>query len=218
VVIAENDFHRKGASADWITIDSGAKDTYILWNRVQSDVMANSTNNGADTFVYDSHNAGKLRISGKVIQYYKEDMTTATHKLDTDNEVYALLGANGQVFDIGQYTTEKTALSGATVTWANAIPAGTMVLGVSARVTTLVEGCTSIDIGDGTDADIFVDGMAVALNTTADLADCNDGTLLPNTYKAATNIVLTAVGDGASFTAGAVRLTVYYIELTPPTS
>jgi len=130
---------------------------------------------------------------------------------------YIIRGAtNGQQCQILQATTEKTGLAGATVTWANAIPAGTTVFGVTARVTTLITGATSIDIGDGTDVDIFIDGMAVALDTTADLANCNDGTLLPTTYKANTDIVLTAIGG--NFTAGAIRLTVYYLNLVPPTS
>lgn len=115
-------------------------------------------------------------------------------------------------------TTEKTALNGATVTWTNAIPAGSMVIGVSARVTTLVEGATNIDIGDGTDADIFIDGMGVAANTTADLTNCNDGTLLPKVYKSATNIVLTAIGGAANFSAGDIRMVLHYVDLVAPTS
>ena len=125
---------------------------------------------------------------------------------------------NGSSCNILSKTTLLSPMSGATHTWAAAIPGGTQVIGVTARVTTLVEGATTMNIGDGTDADIFVDGMAVALNTVADLADCNDGTLLPRTYKTSKNIVVTAVGGAANFSAGAVRLIVHYIDLGGPTS
>jgi hypothetical protein len=61
---------------------------------------------------------------------------------DSSGGYMALYGANGQYGTFRTKTTEKTALSGATVTWTNAIPAGAMVLGVSARVTTLITGAT----------------------------------------------------------------------------
>ena len=73
-----------------------------------------------------------------------------------------------------------TISGGATYTYSNLIPAGAIITGVCARVTTTI-----------TDAPM---------------------------YAAATSIVLTAVGGGATFTAGVVRVVVYYFDCTAPTS
>ena len=44
------------------------------------------------------------------------------------------------------------------------------------------------------------------------------GVTNPTVYGTATAIRFTAVGGGASFTAGVIRVVVHYISLTPPTS
>jgi len=124
------------------------------------------------------------------------------------------LGLNAQATTINQATSELTGLSGATVTATNLIPAGSLVLGVSVRVTTLITGATSFAIGDGTDADRWGTGIAVTAGTVTTLA--NITITSPIYYAAATSVVLTAAGS--NFTAGAVRITVHFISLTAPTS
>ena len=121
-------------------------------------------------------------------------------------------GANGQSTQLGQSTTASPTptTSGATVTVAALIPANSIVLGVTARVTTAITGATSFDIGDGTTANLFGDDVAVALNTTS------NNTIAPTRYATATNVVLTA--NGGNFTGGAVRLTVHFLTLVAPTS
>lgn len=123
-------------------------------------------------------------------------------------------GANGQVFALKQATAQSTALSGATYTFTNLIPVGSLVIGVTTRVTTLITGATSFDIGDGSDVDRWGSAVAVALNTTSNLANCT--TQSPCYYTAATSVVLTA--NGSNFTAGVVRATVHYMSLTAETS
>ena len=119
-------------------------------------------------------------------------------------------GEFGQSTRLGQSTTLLTALSGATVTATNLIPANCILLGVTARVTTAITGATSFDIGDGSTADRFGDDIAIALNTTAN--NC----IAPALITAATNVVLTA--NGSNFTGGAVRLTAHFMTLVAPTS
>ena len=127
---------------------------------------------------------------------------------------FTVRGANGQDTVINRATTLLSALSGATVTATNLIPAGSLVLGVTARVTTLITGATSFEIGDGVDADRWGTTIAVAANTTTDIANFTIAS--PVYYTAANNVVLTA--NGSNFTAGAVRLTVHYIDLVAATS
>lgn len=119
-------------------------------------------------------------------------------------------GANGQSTHLGQSTVLLTGLTGATRTATALIPANSIVIGVTARVTTAITGATSFDIGDGTTANLFGDDVAAALDTTS------NNTIAPTRYATATNVVLTA--NGGNFTAGAVRLTVHFITLVAPTS
>ena len=113
-------------------------------------------------------------------------------------------------------TSEITCL-GATETWVGALSAGTITLGVTARVTELITGATTLDIGiSGGDADLFVDGMAVALNTTADIADSNAAFTAPLVNQATKDILITS--QGGNFTAGKLRVVVHYIDLTASTS
>lgn len=106
-------------------------------------------------------------------------------------------------------------LSGATTTiGSNLLPAGSVIRGVVARVTTAVTGATSFEIGDGTDVDRFGTAVAVALNTTTTTANWTI-TSLP-VYPTAANIVLTA--NGSNFTGGVVRVTVLYDTFGAPAS
>jgi hypothetical protein len=106
--------------------------------------------------------------------------------------------------------------SGATSTASNVIPAGAIVLGTVIRVTTLITGCTSIKIGDGSDDDRWGASIALTAGTTTSAANFTAATFAPTTATA--SVVLTAVGGGASFSAGVVRYDVHYLTLTGPTS
>jgi hypothetical protein len=111
-------------------------------------------------------------------------------------------------------TTLLATGSGATQTWSGAFPAGSIRLGVAGRVTTAITGATSVDIGDGTDADLYANDLAVALNTTFTPAN---HTATPLAWAAAAGDVV-ATANGSNFTAGAIRLVAYYLQLTAPTS
>jgi parallel beta-helix repeat protein len=111
-------------------------------------------------------------------------------------------------------STTLSALSGATATATNLIPAGSIVLGVAARVLTTVTGATSFDIGDGTDTDRWGDNIAVAADTVTGVASFTI-TSVP-IYSTATSVVLTA--NGSNFTGGSVRLVVSYIDLNVPSA
>ena len=104
--------------------------------------------------------------------------------------------------------------SGSTLTFTNMIPAGSLVLAVSARVTTLITGPAGFDIGDGTTVDRWGNSILVALNTTTNLTDYVSDTI--TVFPSATSIILTS--DGIDFTAGQVRLTIHYMLVTPATS
>ena len=121
----------------------------------------------------------------------------------------------GAKLRIKTFTVESAALSGATANiGTNSISAGWYVFGVTTIVTTLITasgGGASFKIGDGSDDDKWGAGIAFALGTQTTNANFTAG---PSLYTANTNIVLT-VNTGA-FTAGKVRATIAYFDMTAP--
>lgn len=96
--------------------------------------------------------------------------------------------------------------------WAAAAPGP--VVAVGARVTTGdggSGGASTWDLGDGTDADRWGTGLALAIDTTVDESDWTAQTLAGGT--------LTASPDAGSFEAGfVVKVHAYYLSVTAPSS
>lgn len=110
---------------------------------------------------------------------------------------------------LGLYTkeVESAALSGATSNvGTNFIPAGAWPLFITLYNTVLIAGCTSYKAGDGTDDDMFGATLPLTVGDTANVL-----TATPTAAAAARNLVLTAVGGGASFSAGKVRAAMLYV-------
>jgi hypothetical protein len=123
---------------------------------------------------------------------------------------------NGQTMAMKQVTVELTGMAGVSVTATDLIPSGAFVIGVTARVTTLItsgDTATSFSVGDGVDPDAWGAGIAFAANT---ITDGSDFTLAPTLYATADDVVITP--NSGTFSAGAIRLTVHYMEVTAPTS
>lgn len=127
-------------------------------------------------------------------------------------------GANGQLTTILQATTTTGAMTGTTVTLTNLIPAGSLVLGVTARVLTSITGPTSWQLGITSHTDRFGTTLALTAGTTVNSVVSGEADMLfPHYYTSATSVLLTR-GSATDFTAGNVRVTVHYISLTPATS
>jgi len=122
-------------------------------------------------------------------------------------------GAQGNV----KIATTTVNASGATSTATNLVPAGCILLGVTTRVTTAItsgDGGTSVNIGNGTDADMYGAAIAFALGTTTNLASHTASALA--FVSAAQNVVFTCVGG--TFNGGVWRVCAHYLDLTAPTS
>jgi hypothetical protein len=129
-----------------------------------------------------------------------------------------VMAASGVSANIKYATTLLSALSGATVTATNLVPDGAFVLGVVTRITTTfgaTGGTTGYQVGDGTDADRWGAIAAITAGTTSSNADATAA--FTGSFTAANNVVITAVGGNFDGT-GALRVTICYIDLTPPTS
>jgi hypothetical protein len=136
----------------------------------------------------------------------------------TASNIWALKGhsliaateAHGAALRLGVLESTVT-LSGPTTDAAVQIPANCIVLGVSNRVITAIEGATSYDCGDvGGVANRFGGTLGVALGST------NFGLIGPNPYYSPTSVRFTA--NGGNFTGGVVRMAIYYLSYDVSTS
>jgi hypothetical protein len=125
-------------------------------------------------------------------------------------------GAHGQTSARTLAMVQSGAMSGATLTLTNLIPAGSVVFSVTVHPTTAIasgDGGTTYSVGDGTDVDRW--GAAIAFAADVTLANATI-TSIP-IYAATTSVVLTCDG-GKTFNAGVVRVTVHYLTATAATS
>jgi hypothetical protein len=124
---------------------------------------------------------------------------------------------HGQAIMVKQKSSEITITASGTATQdvSNFIPAGVMVVGLTARVTTAIGGGVSLSVGETGSANLWLNAMGVTLNATGDLTKTTSTT--PKIYPAATTVRLTSNGGNFNGT-GKVRLTVHYISLEAPAS
>lgn len=128
----------------------------------------------------------------------------------------SLGGDSGQLTSLKQNSVQSAALSGATVDLTGLIPAKSQVIGMTCRVTTLITGATTFDVGTVATPALYCNDVPVALNTVCDLGTNQGSSTGPLNYAAATDVRLTA--NGSNFTGGVVRCTVHYADLTAATS
>ena len=119
---------------------------------------------------------------------------------------------NGASIQAGVLEGTASGLSGSTVTTGVSIPANCIALAVGCRVTTTITGATSFEVGYGSGASLSAFGSALPLTA----GSINYGVIAPTAFYASTPIILTAAGG--SFTAGAVRLSVHYLNCAPSAS
>lgn len=122
-------------------------------------------------------------------------------------------GENGQFARIISVTELTTIAAAATTDTAIQIPANAKVLAVSVRVTTVIPTAATFDVGIAGATTRFGTGLSTAANTTNPGTN-DDGARY---YAAATSVRITPNATPAANT-GRVRVTIHYIDVTPPTS
>jgi hypothetical protein len=90
------------------------------------------------------------------------------------------------------------------------MPAGALVLGVTALVKVVIPTATVFDIGDSGDADRFAASVAVAAGTKS------KGTRLAPYVPSSAQVVKITPDQSPATATGKVKLTIHYIELTAP--
>lgn len=120
-------------------------------------------------------------------------------------------GAFGAVKAVGEQLT----MSGATKTSTLQFPSGSYRLGALVFVDTAVtsgDGGTDMDIGDGTDVDLY--GAAIAFTGGTQTTPVSRTAQVFKELTAAENVVITC--NGGTFSGGVVTVVFFYIELSPP--
>jgi hypothetical protein len=97
---------------------------------------------------------------GKYVRVRFDHTSGSTGTMDVDVTKSGVVADRSQLGESGEafgWYTATTLLSDLTssATWTNAIPAGAKDVELVGRITTAITGPTSIEIGDGTDQDMF---------------------------------------------------------------
>jgi hypothetical protein len=142
--------------------------------------------------------------------WVKAERLTVTYEDGVWRDGVALTAHGGRV--TLRAKEEELTLSGAYVETADAgfIPDRAVVLGVAARTTLAITGATSYGVGVAANTTQFGNLLNIALDST------NVGVIGPAGFYADTKVRVTA--NGGNFTAGKVRLIVYFLEMSAPTS
>jgi hypothetical protein len=142
--------------------------------------------------------------------WVRAERTTVTYEDGVWRDGVALTLSGGRV--TLRAKEEEVTLSGAFVETADAsfIPDRAVVLGVAARTTEAITGATSYAVGTAANTTQFGDLLNVALDST------NVGVIGSAGFYADTPVRVTA--NGGSFSAGKVRLVVYFLEMSAPTA
>jgi hypothetical protein len=157
--------------------------------------------------------------SGSNRLIYAETNTAPAFALDNDGSMFVAgnnqKGAGTNYLTITESVTFQGGGGDASKTTAGSIlPDGAYVTGVSGRVVTAGTTCTSFDVGDGADVDLFANDISPADTTTfTDTAATGNWS---NPQIAAGEITVTGVGGNCVDLV--VALTVHYFSHTAATS
>jgi hypothetical protein len=188
-------------SASWVFEYSTGSGNWLTFRSESVSGTTSAASRGAFPAPAASIRARVTAISG----------TDAALTVQNNVTVERLIGANGQALEIKSITELLTIADAATTESTVAFPAGALVLGVSSRVVTAITCTAVVDVGITGTAEAFTADLAKAAGSTA------PGTCVPFVAATATPILITPDAEPSDAT-GSIRLTGYYIQLTPATS
>ena len=157
------------------------------------------------------------------MEFIDSDIYGGNTYLPPTNKRFSNTKVGGNYPDTGvliKSLTNELTLTGASVTWAGALPIHAMILGVTFVITQEITGSSGLLIGDGTTVSKFISSPLTAAGTGIGLSNATANTY-PFITPGTRNIVVTARDSGggtaATFTAGKVKVVVNYIEIPVPT-
>ena len=139
--------------------------------------------------------------------------------LGSNNKVATLVGvtpnrvASQGIGGAGAIAMQKETtltLTGASVTWTNAIPIGSVLLGVQARIQTTITGATGYYLGVAGDVSRFANRNDLAAGLAVGPANQAGTETSPKWYLGDTSIIVTA--KTSDFTGGTMRVVITYLS------
>lgn len=133
--------------------------------------------------------------------------------LNTDGSVsFGKQATTAQSANFKTVTEAHTLTAAGTSTTTTAVfAANSAGLAADFRITTEITGCTSVQVGVSGDATRFGTFSTLTAGQTIAIGRIDN-------YTAQTGVLFTCVGGGGSFSAGAIRSTVRYVDATAATS
>ena len=120
-------------------------------------------------------------------------------------------GADGQDAQLKTLTELLTILAAANTDTVIAIPTGAIPYAVSVRVVTVIPTAATFDVGIAGDLTKFSTGVAVA-------ADTVDKGMADPAEQASAEVIRITPNISPAAATGQVRVTIHYLDVTPPTS
>lgn len=115
-----------------------------------------------------------------------------------------------------QTSTNEIQLTGTSVTWTNALPQNSLILGISFVVTETITGTSGVMVGIPTVPTKFYNVLTTSIGSGASVSS-SVALSFPYITLGTTNLVLTA-RDSATFTTGKVKVVLNYVLLPVPST
>lgn len=206
-----------GTTRDCYFEASGLQDSVTFKNVVSSGAVGLRLATAIGTkAVFNNCKLPHLVQSGTVgtIEFNNSIVTSMPSALTASGNPINGSSLNGAGMTLRMKETVLT-LSGASVTWTNAIPLGAVVMGCVSIIQSGIAGATGYLLGIGTDTARWanVNNTSPGLATTPN--NYGAAGLVPQIYTATTNIVVTA--KTSNFTGGSLKIVLFYFDTTCPT-
>jgi len=195
-----------GLVVNGVTPDAGVTGgSYMVFQTAGSNRWYMGMSANGNTGNFDLYN----NIGASIV--FSVNKTTSVMSMPTGASI---TGANGQAFGTLQSLTELTTIAAAATTdTAIQMPANSVVLAVSVRVTVVIPTAATFTVGDsGSAARFSTAAVSVAANST------DPGTKAGAYYNAGALSVRITPNLTPGANSGRVRVTIYYYTVTPPTS
>jgi len=177
-------------------------------NRIVRTAPSNFTAASDVSFAWNS----AADFSGSTDLFLSRDAAnTLALKNGNNNQTQRWYSANAGYLQVTSLNEAHTLALAATSDTTIAFPAASAGLSASFYITTGITGCTSVQVGIAGDTTRFGTFSTLTAGQTIAIARADN-------YTSATAIRFTAVGGGASFTAGAVRVVIHHNQASAPSS
>jgi hypothetical protein len=193
----QRDWVVDAAGSIWICTTAGSPGT---WTAVGSSIVGFFEVTGTSLFTAQADFSDAVVIQGAL---------TTGGPLSISGGLGLL---NGQALAIKSLTELTTIAAAASTLTTIQIPAGAIVFAVSVRVTVAIPTATTFTVTGNTTGTFHTAAVSTAVNST------DKGTAAGAFYSATTQSVKITPNATPASNAGRVRVTIMYLESTPPTS